>query len=102
MNLLTEAMNALEAAVLPVVAALLLEELTYGGLVRLLVAPWPGTGKRGAPSDALRAPTSSLGYKCGERNDAQRATTLSLRRKLRERNRLNKFNKLSKQKGEGK
>jgi hypothetical protein len=47
MNLLTEAINGLGAAVLPVVAALLLEELTYGGLVRLLLAPWPGTGKRG-------------------------------------------------------
>lgn len=47
MNLLMEAMNGLGAAVLPVVAALLLEELTYGGLVRLLVAPWPGTEKRG-------------------------------------------------------
>ncbi|MGD0904810.1 MAG: hypothetical protein ABR924_17880 [Terracidiphilus sp.] len=46
MNLLTEAMNGLGAAVLPVVAALLLEELTYGGLVRLLVAPWPGSEKQ--------------------------------------------------------
>lgn len=45
MNLLTEAMSGLGAVMLPVVAALLLEELTYGGLVRLLVAPWPGTGK---------------------------------------------------------
>jgi hypothetical protein len=27
------------------VAALLLEELTYGGLVRLLLAPWPGSRK---------------------------------------------------------
>ncbi len=47
MKLLTEAMNGLGAALLPVVAALLLEELTFGGLVRLLIAPWPGTGKRG-------------------------------------------------------
>jgi hypothetical protein len=44
-NLLTEAMSCLGAVLLPVVAALLLEELTYGGLVRLLIAPWPGTGK---------------------------------------------------------
>jgi hypothetical protein len=43
MNLLTEAMSCLGAVLLPTVAALLLEELTYGGLVRLLVAPWPGT-----------------------------------------------------------
>jgi hypothetical protein len=45
MNLLTEAIGGLGAVLLPVVAVLLLEELTFGGLVRLLVAPWPGTGK---------------------------------------------------------
>ncbi|MGA9673125.1 MAG: hypothetical protein WBQ94_28255 [Terracidiphilus sp.] len=45
MNILTEAMSCLGALLLPVVAALLLEELTYGGLVRLLVAPWPGNGR---------------------------------------------------------
>jgi hypothetical protein len=45
MNLLTEAMSCLGAVLLPAVAALLLEELTYGGLVRLLVAPRPGTGR---------------------------------------------------------
>ena len=44
MNLLTEAMSSLGAALLPLVAGLLLEELTFGGLVLLLVAPWPGTG----------------------------------------------------------
>ncbi|MGA3046853.1 MAG: hypothetical protein ABSD67_09545 [Terracidiphilus sp.] len=43
MDLVTEAMSCLGAVLLPAVAALLLEELTYGGLVRLLVAPWPGT-----------------------------------------------------------
>jgi len=46
MNLFTDAMSCLGAVLLPVVAALLLEELTYGGLVRLLVAPWPGAGRR--------------------------------------------------------
>jgi hypothetical protein len=46
MNLLNEAMGGLGAALLPVVAGLLLEELTFGGLVRLLVAPWPKTGKQ--------------------------------------------------------
>ncbi len=46
MNLLAEAMNGLGAVLLPVAAGLLLEELTLGGLVRLLLAPWPGTGKR--------------------------------------------------------
>ena len=43
MNLLADAMNGLGAALLPVAAALLFEELTFGGLVRLLIAPWPGT-----------------------------------------------------------
>jgi hypothetical protein len=43
MSLLTEAMSRLGALLLPVAAALLLEELTFGGLVRLLVAPWPGS-----------------------------------------------------------
>ena len=45
MNLLAEAMSGLGAALLPIVAGLLLEELTFGGLVRLLMAPWPGTNK---------------------------------------------------------
>ena len=45
MNLLAEAISGLGAALLPVVAGLLLEELTFGGLVRLLLAPWPGTNK---------------------------------------------------------
>jgi hypothetical protein len=47
MNLMMEAMNGLGAALLPVIAGLLFEELTFGGLVRLLVAPKPGTGKCG-------------------------------------------------------
>ena len=46
MSLLIDAMGGLGAALLPVVAGLLLEELTLGGLVRLLIAPWPKTGKR--------------------------------------------------------
>ena len=46
MNLLADAMSYLGAVLLPLVAALLLEELTYGGLVRLLIAPLPGAGKR--------------------------------------------------------
>ena len=45
MNLLMEAMGGLGSALLPVVAALLLEELTFGGLVRLLVVPRPRFGK---------------------------------------------------------
>jgi hypothetical protein len=45
MSLLIDAMDGVGAALLPVVAGLLLEELTWGGLVRLLIAPWPGTGR---------------------------------------------------------
>jgi hypothetical protein len=46
MDLLNEAMGGLGAVLLPVVAALLFEELTLGGLVRLLIAPWPAPRKR--------------------------------------------------------
>jgi hypothetical protein len=70
MNLLSEAMNGLGAVLLQVMAALLFEELTFGGLVRLLVAPWPGTRKRGAPSGVHKALTSSLG--CGRREHNNR------------------------------
>jgi len=48
MSLLADAMSGLGAALLPVAAALLFEELTFGGLVRLLIAPWPATRKDGA------------------------------------------------------
>jgi len=41
MNLLAHTISGFEAVLLPVAAALLLEELTYGGLVRLLLAPRP-------------------------------------------------------------
>jgi hypothetical protein len=40
------ALSWLGAALLSLSAALLLEELTYGGLVRLLLAPRPETGKQ--------------------------------------------------------
>jgi hypothetical protein len=55
MNLLAEAMSGLGAALLPVAAALLFEELTFGGLVRLLLAPWPGAGKHGARGKSSQA-----------------------------------------------
>jgi hypothetical protein len=48
MTVLAEAMDGLGATLLPVAAALLFEELTFGGLVRLLIAPWPGARKHGA------------------------------------------------------
>jgi len=47
MILLALVMNAFSAVLLPVAAMLLLEELTYGGLVRLMLAPKPGTGNHG-------------------------------------------------------
>ena len=40
-------LSGMGAVLLPVAAGLLLEELTLGGLVRLLLAPWPGTGRCG-------------------------------------------------------
>lgn len=48
MSLLADAMGGLGGALLPVAAALLFEELTFGGLVRLLIAPWPGARNDGA------------------------------------------------------
>ena len=45
MSLLIDAMGGQGAALLPVVAGLLLEELTLGGLVRLFFAPWPEAAK---------------------------------------------------------
>ena len=52
-TVLGDAMSGLGAALLPVAAALLFEELTFGGLVRLLLAPWPGAGKHGARGGKL-------------------------------------------------
>ncbi len=43
MTLLVDAMSGLGAVLLPVAAGLLFEELTFGGLVRLLLVPWPRT-----------------------------------------------------------
>ncbi|MGC1423870.1 MAG: hypothetical protein WA354_11310 [Terracidiphilus sp.] len=48
MRLFADAVSGLGAALLPVAAALLFEELTLGGLVRLLIAPWPGARRHGA------------------------------------------------------
>ena len=41
MNLLMDGSSGWTAALLPVAAGLLLEELFYGGLVRMILAPWP-------------------------------------------------------------
>jgi hypothetical protein len=71
MHLLMEAMDNLGAALLPVAAGLLFEELTYGGLVRLLLAPWPGIGNHSAPCDT----SSSLRCKRNESNNKARPLT---------------------------
>lgn len=39
-------MSGMGTVLLPVAAGLLLEEMTFGGLVRLLLAPWPGHRRR--------------------------------------------------------
>lgn len=51
-----DAMSGLGAVLLPVVAGLLLEELTFGELVRLLLAPRPKTRKSGAGRKRQSAP----------------------------------------------
>lgn len=43
-----DAISGLGAVLLPVVAGLLFEELTFGGLVRLILAPQPKTSTSGA------------------------------------------------------
>jgi hypothetical protein len=40
------------SVLLPLVAGLLLEELTFGGLVRLLLAPWPENRTRKLARDS--------------------------------------------------
>jgi hypothetical protein len=62
MVLSTDAMNGLGVVLLPVAAGLLLEELTFGGLVRLLLAPRPGTRKHGVRREA----DTSLARRRGE------------------------------------
>jgi len=52
MDWFDSALSWLGAMLLPLSAALLLEELTYGGLVRLLLAPRPDTGKHTSPKPA--------------------------------------------------
>lgn len=54
MSLLLEAMNGLGAVLLPVVAALLFEEFTFGGLVRLLLARRPHASNLKSHSQPLR------------------------------------------------
>jgi hypothetical protein len=55
------AFGLLRVALLPLAAALLLEELTYGGLVRLLLAPRPGSGNCAAHGGKVQAPARKRG-----------------------------------------
>jgi hypothetical protein len=67
MDLFGEAMSGFGAVLLPVAAGLLLEELTFGGLVRLILAPRPATRRRGVARD--RQP--SLAPRRGELNQGK-------------------------------
>jgi hypothetical protein len=49
-ELFAEALSAIAAVVLTVACGLLCEELLFGGLVRLIVPPRPGAGKKPAPA----------------------------------------------------
>jgi hypothetical protein len=58
---LNYAFGLLRVALLPLAAVLLLEELTYGGLVRLLLAPRPETGSCAAHDGKAQAPARKRG-----------------------------------------
>jgi hypothetical protein len=58
MDWLITAITALGAVLLPVAALLLLEELTFGGLVRLLLAPRPETSRPPEPKRETRVDLS--------------------------------------------
>jgi len=47
MRLFTEAINVLGAVLLQIAVALLIEELTFAGLVRLILAPRPDGKNKG-------------------------------------------------------
>jgi hypothetical protein len=50
MIVLSKGASFFSEVLLPLAAALLLEELTFGGLVRLLLAPRPDTGRQKEPN----------------------------------------------------
>jgi hypothetical protein len=53
MNWLGSVIAFVGPALLPIAAALLFEELTYGGLVRLLLAPRPENHKQESPEPGI-------------------------------------------------
>ena len=64
MNLLSEAMNGLGAALLQLVGLLPFEELTFGGLVRLLLARRPETDWESTCSNCPSAPNDGRALIC--------------------------------------
>ena len=74
MNLIHNVMGGLGAVLLPVATALLFEELTFGGLVRLLIVPRRGNGlptRRTSPSSGakLQRRYNPRSKDCTERRD---------------------------------
>ena len=53
MNWFSAAIAFVGPALLPIALAVLLEELTYGGLVRLLLVPRPGNHKPESPKPRI-------------------------------------------------
>jgi hypothetical protein len=51
MRLIIEAVHAMGAILLQIAVGLLIEELMFGGLVRLILAPRPATGERKGRKD---------------------------------------------------
>jgi hypothetical protein len=51
MRLIVEAMHAMGAILLQIAVGLLIEELMFGGLVRLILAPRPVAGQRKGRKD---------------------------------------------------
>ncbi len=74
MNLITNAIGGFGAVLLPVAAALLFEELTFGGLVRLLILPRRGNSppaRRASPGRevGLQRRYNPRSKNCTERQD---------------------------------
>ena len=57
MNIFLNAINGLGAVLLPVVVALLFEEFTFGGLVRLILVQRPNSSKLKSHTHHLRGGT---------------------------------------------
>lgn len=70
MNFLSNTVTDLSSVLLPMASVLLLEELTYGGLVRLLLRPRPvltRTMNSGSHARLLRSKVTKMRDREGER-----------------------------------